>query len=849
MLTRFSTLDWIVISVFLALMVFIGFRASKHNRNETDYALGGRNMNPSMVGISLFATLMSTLSYLSYPGEMIQFGPVFFFGFLAYPFAYFVVKRYLIPKFMGMNVTSAYEILEIKLGKGARALAVIFFLLLRFLWMSTVVYATVSTALVPIFGIDPSYVPLISILLMAITVVYSSAGGLKAVVMTDVIQTAVMFLGIILTLAFILYKLGGTEKLFDPQLTAHWKPIRWGLDPVERMTVGNIIIMRFVWQVCTSGSDQMSIQRYLATKDVKSAAHSYKISLISNACIETLLGVVGFLVMAYFLYNPQALAPGTTIAGDADTLFPRFILVGLPNGLTGLIAAAIMAAAMSSLSSGLNSSATVIEEDIIKRIMKRNGNDDNAGLKRIKLVSVLLGVAVIIACFLIPYVTGNLLDIVIKVVNLVVAPLFVLFFIALFVKGASDRGAIVGGLLSFAVAIAISFFEIFGIKAVWIMPFSLLAGIAGGLLTDFTMKHKSLILALVAVLSICTVCQPSKSRKAQECPDSTNDVNIRVKRIWDSDKHCAFTSIIRFNDRYYVSFREAESHIFDSDGVARGAVRILVSEDGETWSSAAYLTKEGYDLRDPKLSVTPDGKLMVTIGGSIYGEDKKLEGRIPQVSFSSDGENFSDPVPVELDSKTKNGTDWLWRVVWQDGVGYGVMYSLLSETPRKVEQGSAVSLVKTLDGIHYEDVAKIDLPDFPNETTVRFLPDKRMLMMVREDSGDLQGYWGVSDPPYTDWSFNKIGFQLGGPDFVVMEDSTVIAGTRSYFLPGSTKTLLLKGTPEGRFEEVCFLPSGGDTSYPGFVIAGDELWVSYYSSHETGKAAVYLAKMPLSMFK
>ena len=728
-------------------------------------------------------------------------------------------------------------------------LAVVFFLLLRFLWMSTVVYATVSAALVPIFGIDPSYVPLISIVLVVITVIYSSAGGLKAVVKTDVIQTAVMFLGVILTVAFILFKLGGTEKLFDPQLTAHWKPIRWGLDPVERMTVGNIIVMRFIWQVCTSGSDQMSIQRYLATKDVRSAAHSYKVSLISNACIETLLGVVGFLVMAYFIYTPQAMAPGTTVVGDADTLFPRFILVGLPAGLTGLIAAAIMAAAMSSLSSGLNSSATVIEEDIIKRRMKRKGIEDKGGLKRIKLVSAFLGIAVTIACFLIPYVTGNLLDIVIKVVNLVVAPLFVLFFMALFVKGATDKGAVVGGLVSFGVAIAISFFEIFGIKAVWIMPFSLLAGIAGGLFTDFIMKHKSFILVLIAVLAVCSGCQSSKPRKGSDNPGLKNNVSIRVNRIWDSDKHCAFTSIIRFKDRYYVSFREAESHIFDSDGIARGAVRILVSDDGETWRSAAYLTKDGYDLRDPKLSETPDGRLMVTIGGSIYGTDQKLEGRIPQVSFSSDGESFSDPVPIELDSKTKNGTDWLWRVVWNDGVGYGVVYSLLADNPRKVEQGSAVSLVKTTDGIRYEDVTRIDLPDFPNETTVRFLPDKRMLMMVREDSGDLQGYWGVSDPPYTEWSFKKTGFQLGGPDFIVTENQDIIAGTRSYFLPGSCKTLLLKGTPEGEFKEICFLPSGGDTSYPGFVIVGDELWVSYYSSHETDKAAVYLAKMPLSMFE
>ena len=363
------------------------------------------------------------------------------------------------------------------------------------------------------------------------------------------------------------------------------------------------------------------------------------------------------------------------------------------------------------------------------------------------------------------------------------------------------------------------------------------------------MKHHSLILALITVLFICAGCKTSQSTKNRESATSENDVSIRVKKIWDSDKHCAFTSIIRFKNRFYVSFREAESHIFDSDGVARGSVRILVSEDGETWNSAAHLTKSGYDLRDPKLSATPDGRLMVTIGGSIYGADKKLEGRIPQVSFSSDGETFSDPIPIELDFKTKNGIDWLWRVDWMDGTGYGVVYSLLDENPRKVDRGSTVNLVKTLDGVHYENVTTLDLPDFPNETTVRFLSCKRMLMMVREDSGDLQGYWGISDPPYTEWSFKKIGLQLGGPDFIVLDDQTIIAGTRSYFLPGSYKTLLLKGTPEGRFTEICFLPSGGDTSYPGFIVEGDELWVSYYSSHETDKASVYLAKIPLSMIK
>lgn len=479
-LTGFSIWDWGVITAFLAVMVFIGLVVSRRNANETDYVLGGRNMNPSLVGISLFATLLSTLSYLSYPGEMIRYGPVFFSGMLAYPIAYWIAKRFLIPRFMEMEVTSAYEILEMKLGKGTRLLATVFFLLLRFLWMSTVVYATVTTALIPIFGIDPGYAPLITVVLVLITLIYTTAGGLRAVVLTDVLQSGVMFFGVILVIAVIVARVGDVHAFFNPALVSHWDKVEFGFNATQRMTVGNIVLMRLVWHVCTAGSDQMAIQRYLATRDVRSATHSYKVSLMANAGIEVLLAIVGFVVLAFFFYHPEMMEPGTSIVADADTLFPRFIRVGLPSGFTGLIAAAIMAAAMSSLSSGLNSSATVILEDLIKPYGRRKERDDRRDFKRIKLVSALLGIAVTLSCFGVAHVSGNLLDVVVKVVNLVVAPLFVLFFMALFVKQATDRGTIFGGLVSFAVAVAISFFEIFGIKPLWIMPFALLAGILAG---------------------------------------------------------------------------------------------------------------------------------------------------------------------------------------------------------------------------------------------------------------------------------------------------------------------------------------------------------------------------------
>jgi SSS family transporter len=474
---QFSWLDWSVVAITLLGMLAIGYRSAKENKTQKDYILGGKRLNSNLVGLSLFATLFSTLSYLSYPGEMIKYGPLFCAGLLSFPVAYWVIGKFLIPKFVSMNVTSAYEILEIKLGKGTRGLASIFFLSLRYLWMSTIIYATVDIALVPIIGIDERLVPLVSIILVLITVIYTSMGGLKAVVLTDSLQSMIMFLGVILTIGIIAFKVDDFESFLNPDYRAHW--LKWDLMPRihSRMTACNIFIMNGMWQIMTAGSDQMAIQRYLSVRNVKAAKHSYAISLTSSAIIQLLLALVGFMVLVFFSKYPEYL-DGATVADNADQLFPRFIMIGLPSGITGLIAAALIAAAMSSLSGGLNSCSAVIQEDILKK-MKRFRNKE-FGLSSIKRISAALGIIVALTCFLIGYVQGNLLDVVIKVVNLVVAPLFVLFFMALFVPSATDAGTVIGGLAAFAVAIMIAFLSIFGITAIWTMPFSFLAGILIG---------------------------------------------------------------------------------------------------------------------------------------------------------------------------------------------------------------------------------------------------------------------------------------------------------------------------------------------------------------------------------
>lgn len=329
-------------------------------------------------------------------------------------------------------------------------------------------------------------------------------------------------------------------------------------------------------------------------------------------------------------------------------------------------------------------------------------------------------------------------------------------------------------------------------------------------------------------------------------PISAQQISFNVQRIWgDGVSHCAFSSLVYYNGRYYCSFREGESHIFDKNGNAEGKVRIIASNDGKTWESVAFVGKEGIDLRDPKLSVMPDGKMLVTVGGSVY-RNRQLEACIPHVMFSEDGTTFSAPEPAILDKQMTSKRDWIWRVTWHDGVGYAVSYN---KAPEGDNNGNELWFVKTTDGKRFEAITKLQIDGYPNEATVRFLPDGRMAIMVRREAGDTRGWWGTSTAPFTDWKWTKMGLRLGGPDFIVLDDNRIVMGTRNYAVPGYAKTCIYIGNNNGIFEEVMVLPSGGDNSYPGIITVADELWVSYYSGHEGANPSIYLAKIPLSNFR
>ncbi len=302
---------------------------------------------------------------------------------------------------------------------------------------------------------------------------------------------------------------------------------------------------------------------------------------------------------------------------------------------------------------------------------------------------------------------------------------------------------------------------------------------------------------------------------------------VDVQRIWDKAPHNAFTDLVWHRGAWFCVFREGRGHVSDD-----GALRVLRSEDGKSWTSSALITSDDADLRDAKIGVTPGGRLMLTGAGAMH---QPADARHRSMAwFSDDGATWSDPVLIA----EKNW--WLWRVTWHGDTCYGVAYATDGrETTRLYRSG---------DGKHFSTLVpelfskEQDGKGGPDEASLIFLEDDTCLCLLRRDGDTKSAQLGTAHPPYTDWTWKDLGIYVGGPQLLPLPDGRIVAAGRS-ITTGSARTVLYWLDPEaGTLTEFLVLPSGGDCSYPGLAWHDGLLWVSYYSSHE-GKTAIYLARV------
>ena len=395
--------DYGAIVVYFLVIIWVGYYYCNRQKSTEDYFLAGRTMPWFPVGLSILATTLSTVTYLSTPGEMIEHGVGANAQFLSYPLVFVLVSYLILPFLMRIRLTTAYEYLEERFDLKTRTLGATLFVLVRTAWMGMVLF-TASVALSKICSLSFTTVVLV---LAVVGILYTVMGGLRAVIWTDVFQFFVLFAGAILTVSYVAWNMETGPLTWWRHIMVADKPAQpfFSFDPTVRLSLVGMGCWTLFWWVATASGDQVAVQRFLATDSLKSARWAFICSLVAGIIVTLLLSLCGIALYSYYQNNLPA---------NADLVFPHFIRHILPRGFAGLVVAALFSAAMSSLDSGINSISSVVIIDYYRRFYSACSN-----LRRelflARLVTVAIGGLAIVICFLLYQIPederGNLFDV------------------------------------------------------------------------------------------------------------------------------------------------------------------------------------------------------------------------------------------------------------------------------------------------------------------------------------------------------------------------------------------------------------------------------------------------------
>jgi solute:Na+ symporter, SSS family len=467
-LNRLTPLDYAIVGAFLIGMLAMGARFARGSRSREEYFLGGRRMPWAAVGISTLATLMSTITFLAVPGEIIRNGTGYLSGLVAVPFMLAFSLVIALPFLLRLRVTSAYEYLERRFDRPTRLTGSGLFAAMSLGWMATVVY-TASLAVAEISGF-----PLYGVICVVglVGVAYTALGGIRATIWTDVVQAGLMFGGALFTLGFVAHVTGtGPARWWTDAAQVQADPVPlFTLDPFVRVSMLGVALNNFFWHACQMTSSQIAVQRFLATPDVRAARRAANVNAVANLGLTLLLALCGLALFSYYTGQPGLLGDALDPASGAgaDRLFPHFIASELPPAAAGLLVAALLAAAMSTLDSGVNSFSAVATTDWFPR--KASADKEGEVLGRARLLTVGVGGLVIlfaVGIHLLKGASNTLFDILPAAFNWGVGPLGGLFFAGMFLRRCTGRSVRPAVLIGAAVGLVTAL-----LKPLWGIPFT-----------------------------------------------------------------------------------------------------------------------------------------------------------------------------------------------------------------------------------------------------------------------------------------------------------------------------------------------------------------------------------------
>ncbi len=455
-----TSVDYVVIAVYLVGVAVFGVRMAGKQTNTVDYFLGGRNLPWWLVCVSTVATETSTLTIIGLPAIAYGGSLTFMQLTLGYLLGRIVVSVYLLPRYYAGGIETTYEFLGQRYGDAMRAVASTTFLFTRLLADGVRLFASAIPikVITDSAGYPVTYFEIIFVL-AAITIFYTYIGGIKAVVWMDVVQLTLYVVAGVTAIVFLLGEVPenwlssavqeGKSVLFD--MGAETSISAWLTQPYVLPTA---VIGGAVFSMASHGTDQLMVQRLLACKSLRDSQKA----LVGSA-ILVMVQFALFLIIGLLLWSYYQGAPLDDIGvSRGDEIFPKFIVEGLPPGVSGLLLAGIIAAAMSTLSSSINSLASSSMLDLYERFSKSR-HEEKQSLFISRMLTFGWGVVLVGFASLFENTSNPVVELGLTVASFTYGSLLGVFLLGIINK----RTEQIDALVSFAFTIVFMVLVVFGI--------------------------------------------------------------------------------------------------------------------------------------------------------------------------------------------------------------------------------------------------------------------------------------------------------------------------------------------------------------------------------------------------
>lgn len=446
-----SAVDYVCIVVYILAMILFGVWFSKSQKGLNEYALAGKSMHWLPLSISMYASLFSSISFLVAPAEAFHRDLQYLVALLMHPLAAVVSVILFVDFYVRMGITTVYEYTDQRFNYILSLFMLSAYTLYRALYASIVLF---SVSLVLSISFQTSLAQTI-VASGLIAIFYTTLGGMKAVIWSDIVQFSIVICGIAVAVYLAMKGVpgGAAEVVQICEDQGKLRLIDTQLSLTERYTLWTLIVFGFVGFMGKKGVEQMNIQRYLSARSGRSAKLALITQPLFTMSVWILLYMVGMSMYAYYSANPDPHIDDLVSQGLFDRIMPYFIVQQFPVGLKGLMVAALLGAAMSTMDSVLNVLSTISVVNIYKRVISPKSTD-RQHLIVCRIMTVVWGI-VVIGLSLAMMDIQSILKTVQTISGLFVSPLLGVLLLGMFTRRTNARGAFIGMLVSCAVVFCV----------------------------------------------------------------------------------------------------------------------------------------------------------------------------------------------------------------------------------------------------------------------------------------------------------------------------------------------------------------------------------------------------------